>query len=315
MNKQTAPKTTPPKEITPTAPRVNESELIATYKKLISQIPLANQYLLLYILDLLTVFAKKSDMNKMPATSRSLLTRNRLMLMGIDLAVIFRPAVINHPSHEMSPEHHKLSQEVLEFLIEKQDWFMLDIPPPPRQDSILTSQQHTNNASQPNLPSHQPTPNYLGDPLPTEDDVYVGPASDEDEDGWRLVQDDGAASVGRRRTFSERGIKQDMTSTGRKSVDNAPSRGVDNTPFRSAGNLSTVNEGTAILPTVEETGENKKTTTFDETKAEKEKGEKRGRSSVKLWGTVKRSRTVEGNPTTAVEHNVLRKRNSRADVK
>ena len=31
----------------------------------------------------------------------------------------------------MSPQEHALSQRVLEFLIAKQDWFMLDIAPPP----------------------------------------------------------------------------------------------------------------------------------------------------------------------------------------
>jgi hypothetical protein len=33
--------------------------------------PRANQYLLLYVLDLLSVFARKSDQNLMNATSRS----------------------------------------------------------------------------------------------------------------------------------------------------------------------------------------------------------------------------------------------------
>lgn len=47
-----------------------------------------------------------------------------------DLAVIFRPALLSHPSHELSPPEHQLSQDVLEFLIEHQDWFMLDIAPP-----------------------------------------------------------------------------------------------------------------------------------------------------------------------------------------
>jgi len=45
--------------------------------------------------------------------------------------VIFRPGLISHPQHEMSPQEHALSQKVLEFLIAQQDWFMLDISPPP----------------------------------------------------------------------------------------------------------------------------------------------------------------------------------------
>ena len=47
----------------------SQEEAIGAYKRLIGQLPLANQYLLLYVLDLLTVFAKKSDKNMMPAAS------------------------------------------------------------------------------------------------------------------------------------------------------------------------------------------------------------------------------------------------------
>ncbi len=49
----------------------NEEEVIATYKKLIRSMPRANQYLLLYVLDLLSVFARKSDKNLMTAKSAS----------------------------------------------------------------------------------------------------------------------------------------------------------------------------------------------------------------------------------------------------
>ncbi|KAJ7096515.1 Rho GTPase activation protein [Mycena belliarum] len=97
----------------------NQDEVIATYKRLIRGMPRANQYLLLYVLDLLSVFARKSDTNLMTASN---------------LAVIFRPGLISHPAHEMSPTEHDLSQKVLEFLIAQQDWFMLDIPPPPRHE-------------------------------------------------------------------------------------------------------------------------------------------------------------------------------------
>ncbi|KAJ7650048.1 Rho GTPase activation protein [Roridomyces roridus] len=97
----------------------NQDEVIATYKRLIRAMPRANQYLLLYVLDLLSVFARKCDKNLMTATN---------------LAVIFRPGLISHPAHEMSPPEHALSQQVLEFLIAQQDWFMLDIPPPPRHE-------------------------------------------------------------------------------------------------------------------------------------------------------------------------------------
>jgi GTPase-activating protein SAC7 len=68
----------------------------------------------------------------------------------------------------MSPKEHALSQEVLEFLIAQQDWFMLDIPPPPQ--------------SEPGSP----------DPMSGwEDDVVMVPSSDDNHSqvgvGWKLV--------------------------------------------------------------------------------------------------------------------------------
>ncbi|KZW02902.1 Rho GTPase activation protein [Exidia glandulosa HHB12029] len=132
----------------------NQEEVISTYKRLIGRLPRANQYLLLYVLDLLSVFARKSDKNLMTATN---------------LAVIFRPGLISHPSHEMSPEQHALSQEVLEFLIAHQDWFMLDIAAP------------TSNAAAAVAAAGR------GE----EEGAAVSPWSEEDElegEGWKLVE-------------------------------------------------------------------------------------------------------------------------------
>lgn len=42
-----------------------------------------------------------------------------------DLATIFQPGIIAHPDHEMLPSEHALSQKVLEFLINKQDHFLI----------------------------------------------------------------------------------------------------------------------------------------------------------------------------------------------
>ena len=80
------------------------------------------------------------------------------MVKITDLAVIFRPAVLSHPDYELQPKEHKLSQEVLEFLIAHQDWFMLDVTPPPARsagllgsddegDVILTSDEEVNGGS------------------------------------------------------------------------------------------------------------------------------------------------------------------------
>ena len=114
----------------------NHEEVITTYKSFIRRLPKPNQYLLLYVLDLLSVFARKSDKNLMTATSMFPLPffhqrAIHFFSFSPDLAVIFRPGLISHPQHEMSPQEHALSQSVLEFLIAQQDWFMLDIAPPP----------------------------------------------------------------------------------------------------------------------------------------------------------------------------------------
>ncbi|CDO72483.1 hypothetical protein BN946_scf184980.g24 [Trametes cinnabarina] len=151
----------------------NQDEVIATYKRLIRAMPRANQYLLLYVLDLLSVFARKSDKNLMTAKN---------------LAVIFRPALIAHPSHEMSPQEHQLSQDVLEFLIAHQDWFMLDIPPPPapgRTESSAT------------------VPLAAGQREPGSAELMS--SSDEEIGGWKLVsRAEVPKKIGRRRTTTER---------------------------------------------------------------------------------------------------------------
>ena len=100
----------------------------------------------------------------------------------VDLAVIFRPALIAHPTHEMSPQEHQLSQDVLEFLIKHQDWFMLDIPPPPTtkpSDSAVT------------MPMAEPVA-----------DITV--SSDEEMGGWKLISRDVPKKIARRRTTTER---------------------------------------------------------------------------------------------------------------
>ncbi|KIJ66940.1 hypothetical protein HYDPIDRAFT_38386 [Hydnomerulius pinastri MD-312] len=159
----------------------NHDEVIATYKRLIQRMPRANQYLLLYVLDLLSVFARKSDKNLMTATN---------------LAVIFRPGLISHPNHELSPGEHQLSQKVLEFLIAQQDWFLLDIPPPPRNEPSSSWRP-------PPRPQHlaPPTAHDVEDP-----DLVVAPSSDDEppsiSGGWKLVGRE-KQRITRRRTTHE----------------------------------------------------------------------------------------------------------------
>ena len=53
------------------ADRFDQASAIRTYRLLITSMPPANQYLLLYMLDMLAVFERKSDKNLMTATSKS----------------------------------------------------------------------------------------------------------------------------------------------------------------------------------------------------------------------------------------------------
>ncbi|BCR87473.1 putative Rho GTPase activator (Sac7) [Aspergillus chevalieri] len=93
----------------------NEAEIfdhakaVAAYQQLIRELPPLNKQLLLYILDLLAVFASKSEQNRMTSAN---------------LSAIFQPGLLSHPQHDMSPDEYKLSQDVLIFLIENQDHFL-----------------------------------------------------------------------------------------------------------------------------------------------------------------------------------------------
>ncbi|KAF2269201.1 RhoGAP-domain-containing protein [Lojkania enalia] len=83
---------------------------VRIYQHLIKELPSLNRQLLLYILDLLAVFAAKSDVNKMTTSN---------------LAAIFQPGILSHPQHDMSPQDYRLSQDVLIFLIDNQDHFLI----------------------------------------------------------------------------------------------------------------------------------------------------------------------------------------------
>lgn len=89
--------------------KLDHAKAVETYQRLIIELPPLNKQLLLYILDLLAVFASKSDQNRMPSNN---------------LSAIFQPGMLSHPNHDMSPEEYKLSQDVLIFLIENQDHFL-----------------------------------------------------------------------------------------------------------------------------------------------------------------------------------------------
>jgi hypothetical protein len=97
----------------PTIGDFDQDAAIRIYQALITELPPLNRQLLLYILDLLAVFASKSDLNKMTTPN---------------LAAIFQPGLLSHPQHDMAPQEYRLSQDILIFLIENQDSFLIGMP-------------------------------------------------------------------------------------------------------------------------------------------------------------------------------------------
>lgn len=93
-----------------TANNDNKVLIIKEYQSLIDQLPIVNQYLLFYLLDLLALFTQYAKYTKMNSMA---------------LASVFTPGILLNPEHSMSPEHYKLSQHVVQFLIEHQEHFHL----------------------------------------------------------------------------------------------------------------------------------------------------------------------------------------------
>jgi len=123
----------------------NHEEAIATYQRLITEMPPLNRQLLLYILDLLAVFSSKSDLNRMTSPN---------------LAAIFQPGMLSHPSHDMAPKEYRLSQDVLDFLIENQDSFLIGMTGTAADENTVrevrsglpSPQATTPNTNQPRIP-------------------------------------------------------------------------------------------------------------------------------------------------------------------
>lgn len=116
-------------------------EAIRAYQSLITELPPLNRQLLLYILDLLAVFASKSDLNKMTTAN---------------LAAIFQPGLLSHPQHDMAPAEYRLSQDVLIFLIENQDHFLIGMHGTAADEKTVRDVQSA--AQSPRTPSTPTTP-------------------------------------------------------------------------------------------------------------------------------------------------------------
>ncbi|KAL8995153.1 MAG: hypothetical protein Q9169_005062 [Polycauliona sp. 2 TL-2023] len=116
----------------------NHTEAITTYQKLITELPALNRQLLLYILDLLAVFASKSDLNRMNSGN---------------LSAIFQPGLLSHPNHDMEPKEYRLSQDVLIFLIENQDSFLVGMSGTAADEKTVKDVQSGVQTRQPSSPA------------------------------------------------------------------------------------------------------------------------------------------------------------------
>ncbi|KAJ5893238.1 hypothetical protein N7495_004929 [Penicillium taxi] len=126
----------------PDAERFDHARAVETYQRLIIELPPLNKQLLLYILDLLAVFASKSEQNRMTSAN---------------LSAIFQPGLLSHPQHDMSPEEYKLSQDVLIFLIENQDHFLVGMSGSAVDEQTIKEVQAGSQPKVPTLASQQPT--------------------------------------------------------------------------------------------------------------------------------------------------------------
>ncbi|KAG2022296.1 rho GTPase activator [Coprinopsis cinerea AmutBmut pab1-1] len=104
-------------------------EKVQACRTLIQELPRANQYLLLYVLDLLSIFARRSDKNLMSCAH---------------LAAVFAHILLSHRTNQplaIDETEHRVNQETLEFLIIHQDRLMVNSTQPPSSSRQRTSSQ------------------------------------------------------------------------------------------------------------------------------------------------------------------------------
>ena len=93
-------------------PHIDRDALLPIAQDLIRELPPLNRHLLLYLLDLLAVFAAKSDLNKMTA---------------LRLTNSFQPSFLSGTPDQMDADAHELTSWIVVFLIENQDHFILAV--------------------------------------------------------------------------------------------------------------------------------------------------------------------------------------------
>ncbi|RCK65673.1 GTPase-activating protein SAC7 [Candida viswanathii] len=121
---------------------------IDEYKLLVNALPVASKQLLFYILDLLAMVQNHSKENLMSS-------RN--------LAAIFQPSILSHPSHDLDPIEYALSQSVVEFLIQYAYKLL------PNHEATVLSPEATSPTTKSAMPTHIST--NTADFAPAESDV------------------------------------------------------------------------------------------------------------------------------------------------
>ncbi|KAI8581861.1 hypothetical protein K450DRAFT_229609 [Umbelopsis ramanniana AG] len=86
----------------------NKEAQVRRFQGLIDRLPLPHQFLLLYLLDLLHLFASNSEFTRMDSAN---------------LASVFTPGMLSR--NDMQPSEYKHSQQVIKFLIENQTLFSM----------------------------------------------------------------------------------------------------------------------------------------------------------------------------------------------
>ncbi|KAI8061210.1 Rho GTPase activation protein [Thamnidium elegans] len=83
---------------------------IEAVQEIIQKLPIAHQYLLLYLLDMISMFVTAREYTRMDISC---------------LSAVFAPSILSHPDDEKNPAKYFESQKVLKFLIENQDRFSM----------------------------------------------------------------------------------------------------------------------------------------------------------------------------------------------
>ncbi|KAF1799367.1 hypothetical protein FB192DRAFT_1285366, partial [Mucor lusitanicus] len=102
----------------------NTEHRIEAFQKLVQCLPPPHQHLLLYLLDTLSLFATTASETKMNISN---------------LAAVFCPGILRHPDHN-TPVQYKISQYVIEFLIEFQSLFTMQLLVPAKRKKSSTQQ-------------------------------------------------------------------------------------------------------------------------------------------------------------------------------